>query len=549
MKLLELLSLDDNKLVAKLVVAGILSGVGSAALLGIVNMAAEEITDNGVDKVNWLLASGFILIAVVYFLAEVFLIGRIARQIEAGIDRVRKKLLSQIADADFAQLEVFGQTRLFDSITQSSQSISQHSHMIGMAFRSLLLLVAVMAYVFWLSMLAFFIIVIVVGTGIAIYLRMNKTLTEWFGKLHQVETTLFGKISDLFAGIKEVRMWSKRSDTFAIAFDKASANKAEIGKSAQAMISRQMIMGISAFYILLAIIVFIVPVYSDSIDTDVAKISTAVLFMIGPISIIVQSMSVLGMAEQSAGRMIQLSNDLEAIREPIAEDGMTLSENFDQVSFDDVSFTYPNRDARHGFALGPIDLTVKRGDLLFITGGNGAGKSTLIKLLTGLYRPTSGKIRINGTQLGPQSLFAYRNLIATVFSDSHLFEDLSGAAEILDEDAQYWIERFELSHVTGIRDGQFVTIDLSAGQRKRLALITAILEKRPIIVLDEWAADQDPYFRKKFYREILPELKQRGITIIAVTHDDHYFDIADRRMHLETGKLTELDLNDPRGRI
>lgn len=549
MKLLELLSWGDNNLVIRLGVAGALSGVGSAALLGIVNTAAEEIADNGIDEVNWALAATFIVLAVVYFLAEVFLISTIARQIENGIDRVRKKLLSQIAVADFAQIEIFGQSRLFDSITQSTQNISQNSHMIGMAFRSLLLLVAVMAYVFWLSMLAFFIIVVVVGVGILIYLRMGKTLSMWFGKLHQVETILFDRVSDLFAGIKEVRMWSKRSDAFKVAFDNASENKAEIGKKAQTMISRQMIMGISAFYILLAIIVFIVPVYSDSFDADVAKISTAVLFMIGPISIIVQSMSVLGMAERSAVRMMQLSQDLEDIREPIAEDGMPLSDPFDHVSFENVVFTYPNRDPRHGFELGPIDLSVKRGELLFITGGNGAGKSTLIKLLTGLYRPVSGKVSINNTQLGPQSMSAYRNLIATVFSDSHLFEELFGTADITTEDAQYWIERFELAHVTGIRDGRFITIALSAGQRKRLALITAILEDRPIIVLDEWAADQDPYFRKKFYREILPELKQRGTTIIAVTHDDHYFDVADRRLHLDTGKLSELDLNDPRGRI
>lgn len=549
MKLLELLSWGDNKLATRLILAGALSGVGSAALLGLVNTAAEEIADNGVDRVNWLLAGIFIALSIIYFLAEVYLNSTIAKQIEAGIDKVRKKLLSQIAVADFAQLESFGQTRLFETITQSTQIISQNSHLIGMSFRSILLLIAVMAYVFWISMLAFFIIVVVVGSGIVIYLRMGKTLAMWFGKLHQVESILFGKVADLFAGIKEVRMWSRRSDAFKVAFIDASENKAEIGTNAQAMISRQMIMGITAFYILLAIIVFIVPVYSDSIDTDVAKISTAVLFMIGPISVIVQSMSVLGMAEQSANRMMELSKDLEAICEPIADEGMTFEDKFDQVTFDDVSFTYPNRDPRHGFALGPISLSVKRGELLFITGGNGAGKSTLIKLLTGLYQPTAGKIRINNIQLGPQSLSAYRNLIATVFSDSHLFDELFGTDEITDEDARYWIERFELSHVTGIRDDKFITIALSAGQRKRLALITAILENRPIIVLDEWAADQDPYFRKKFYHEILPELKKRGTTIIAVTHDDHYFEVADRRLHLETGKLTELALDDPRGRL
>lgn len=550
MKLLELLSWGDNRLMLRLAVAGTLSGIGSAALLGIVNSAAEEISNNGLDRVNWLLAGIFILISVIYFLAEVFLLSNIARQIEAGIDKVRKKLFGLIADADYAELETFGQARLYDSITQSTQVISQNSHLLGMTFRSLLLLVAVMIYVFWLSALAFFLIVAVVGAGIVIYLRMGRTLSEWFGKLHRIEGILFGKIADLFFGIKEVRMWSRRSDTLYASFFQTSEDKLEIGKTTHRLISRQMIMGISAFYILLAVIVFVVPVYTASFGTDISKIVTAVLFMIGPISIIVQSMTVLGMAEQSAQRMMALSEDLSAIREPIAEDGgRSLPSDFDRITFDQVTFTYPNRDPRHGFVLGPLDLSIERGELLFVTGGNGAGKSTLIKLLTGLYRPVSGAIKIDDLQLGPQSIAPYRNLIATVFSDFHLFAELYGTDGIDPDEATYWLERFEMAHATGIQNGRYTTIDLSAGQRKRLGLITAILEHRPIIVLDEWAADQDPQFRKKFYHEILPELKRRGTTVIAVTHDDHYFDIPDRRLHLETGKLAELESNDARGRL
>ena len=80
----------------------------------------------------------------------------------------------------------------------------------------------------------------------------------------------------------------------------------------------------------------------------------------------------------------------------------------------------------------------------------------------------------------------------------------------------------------------------SGGQRQRLAIARAVLRNAPILVLDEWAADQDPQFRRKFYREILPELKRRGLTIVAVTHDDHYFDAAERRLHMEEGRLSEL---------
>ncbi|WP_417813083.1 cyclic peptide export ABC transporter [Thalassospira alkalitolerans] len=549
MKLLELLSWGDNRLMARLAVAGALSGAGSAVLLGLVNTAAEEISDNGVDQVDWLLAGGFIALAIVYFLAEVYLLSNISTQIEQGIDKVRKKLLDQLAHADFAQLETFGQSRLFDSITQSTQVISQNSHMIGMSFRSLLLVIAVMIYVFWLSMLAFFLIILVIGLGVVVYLRMGKTLTAWFSKLHQVKTELFGKVADLFSGIKEVRMWSLRSNALYESFRINSLEKEQIGAETHSLTFRQMIMGMTAFYILLAVIVFIVPVYAENFSTTISKVSTAVLFMIGPISTVVQAMTVLGSAEQAAQRMVVLSKDLRAIKEPIVDDGTKLPDTFKSIAFEDVSFTYPNRDPRHGFVLGPISLAIKKGELIFVTGGNGAGKSTLIKLLTALYRPVSGTIRYDDIQLGTQNIASFRNKIATVFSDFHLFSDLHGIPEIDPEEANHWLNLFELSHVTGIRDGKFVTIALSAGQRKRLGLITAILEHRPVMVLDEWAADQDPQFRKKFYYEILPQIKARGTTIIAVTHDDHYFDAADRRLHLEGGTLHELDRNDPRGRI
>lgn len=550
MKLLELLSLEDNKLKLRLAVSGVLSGLGSAALLGLVNTAAQEISDNGLDRVNWVLAGSFVAITLIYFFAEVFLLSNIARQIEEGIDRIRQRLFTQIAMADFVKLEAIGQERLFKNITQSTQVISQNAHLIGMCFRSVMLLIAVMIYVFWISSLAFFLIIGVIGIGIVIYLRMGRALGEWFGKLVLVEAEMFEKIADLFRGIKEVRMWSKRSDRLYAAFDASSAKKAEYGHKAHDLISRQMIMGMSAFYILLAIVVFIVPVYSSSLTTDIPKVSVAILFMIGPISVMVQSMSVFGQIEGSASRMLALSHDLAEIREEADEENAKeLPAEFGHIDFEGVTFTYPNRDPRHGFVLGPIDLSVKSGELLFVTGGNGSGKSTLVKLLTGLYRPESGKFSIDKTQLGVHSIAPYRNLIATVFSDFHLFAELHGVDTLDTDEANFWLERFEISHVTAIREGRFVTTALSSGQRKRLGLISAILEKRPILVLDEWAADQDPYFRKKFYTEILPDLKKRGITVIAVTHDDHYFEMADRRLHLENGKLSEVTLDDQRGRI
>jgi putative ATP-binding cassette transporter len=96
-------------------------------------------------------------------------------------------------------------------------------------------------------------------------------------------------------------------------------------------------------------------------------------------------------------------------------------------------------------------------------------------------------------------------------------------------------------HLVNFINVKFSTTKLSTGQRKRLALFAALAEKRPILILDEWAADQDPGFRLFFYNEILPYIKNENITIIAITHDETYFNLADRRLHLESGTITQIN--------
>ncbi len=105
------------------------------------------------------------------------------------------------------------------------------------------------------------------------------------------------------------------------------------------------------------------------------------------------------------------------------------------------------------------------------------------------------------------------------------------------ENANRYLERLEIAHKVSIRDGAFSTTDLSTGQRKRLALLNAWLEERPVLVFDEWAADQDPVFRRVFYTELLPELKALGKTIIVISHDDRYFAIADQLIRMQAGRV------------
>lgn len=205
-----------------------------------------------------------------------------------------------------------------------------------------------------------------------------------------------------------------------------------------------------------------------------------------------------------------------------------------------LTYAFPSVDGLPPFRMGPFDLTVTPGELLFIVGQNGSGKTTLIKLLLGLYEPHGGQVLLNGQAVGPAQRDDYRQLFTTVFADFFLFQELLERKGVLPEHTQAYLERLELAHKVTIRDGAFSTTDLSTGQRKRLALLHAWLDERPVLVFDEWAADQDPAFRKVFYTELLPDLKRQGKTVIVISHDDRYFDLADQLIEVRGGQLHPL---------
>jgi len=203
-----------------------------------------------------------------------------------------------------------------------------------------------------------------------------------------------------------------------------------------------------------------------------------------------------------------------------------------------VCHHYPAPTGEGSFMLGPLDLEIRQGEILYVVGGNGSGKTTLALMLLGFYEPEAGEIRLNGVALTPANLEHYRRYFSAVFSDFHLFEQLLAADDdTLGQRATHYVERLRMGHKVTVADGKFSTIDLSTGQRKRLALVSAYLEDRAVYVFDEWAADQDPAFKQVFYTELLPELKAAGKTVVIITHDDAYFGYADRIVKLVDGQL------------
>ncbi|MET0610209.1 MAG: cyclic peptide export ABC transporter, partial [Pseudomonas caspiana] len=262
------------------------------------------------------------------------------------------------------------------------------------------------------------------------------------------------------------------------------------------------------------------------------------LYMKGPLEHLISTLPIVSRAQIAFRRIAQLSEQFST-PEPhllLSDQGSTTTA-VHSLELNNVSYSFPPVEGNQPFQLGPVNLRIKEGDITFIVGENGCGKTTLIKLLLGLYAPQTGEISLNGQAVNAQTRDDYRQLFTTIFADYYLFDDVIQGDTQIPEDATRYLKRLEIDHKVSVRDGAFTTTDLSTGQRKRLALVSAWLEERPVLVFDEWAADQDPTFRRIFYTELLPDLKRLGKTIIVISHDDRYFNVADQIVRMRAGSV------------
>lgn len=303
--------------------------------------------------------------------------------------------------------------------------------------------------------------------------------------------------------------------------------------------------------LLIGCLLFAAPLVG-AVDPKIMTASVlAVLYIMGPLSLLVGAMPLLAAGRVATTRLSEFGFSInDPHPEPIETDVPKVhllehKKSWSRIELKTVRMHYQELHAESGFSLGPIDLTVQAGELIYIVGGNGCGKSTLAKILCGLYIPQDGEILLDGKPVTDASRNDYRDLFSAVFSDFHLFNRLIGPDE---EDgnptlARKYLETLGLADKIKIEGLGYSTLKaLSYGQQKRLALVCAYMEDRSVYVLDEWAADQDPPFKKFFYEELLPDLKRRGKTVLIITHDDQYFQLADRIIKLSDGQIVS-DIN------
>lgn len=462
------------------------------------------------------------------------------------IASLRRDLGEKVLSAPIEQIERYRSHRLIPVLTHDVDTISDFAFAFAPLAISLSVTLGCLGYLAHLSWPMFLIaaLAVLIGTGVQYIARIRGI--RGFNAAREAEDELQKHYDGVASGAKELRISRPRRQR--MFNDRISRTANYIRDTHVRSINIFVIaksLGSMLFFVVIGLVLALQQAQLVSDPKVTSGFVLVLLYMKGPLEHLVSTLPIVSRAQIALRRIAELSQQFSSPEPHLLLDAPDVPDReIQSLELRNVRFAFPPVEGAAPFALGPINLRIEQGDILFIVGENGCGKTTLIKLLLGLYAPHEGEIVLDGQSVTASNRDDYRQLFTTVFADYYLFDDLLQDGQALPEDAGNYLQRLEIAHKVQIRDGAFTTTDLSTGQRKRLALINAWLERRPVLVFDEWAADQDPTFRRIFYTELLPELKRMGKTIIVISHDDRYFDVADHLLRLRNGKRMEEEITE-----
>ena len=513
----------------------LISGACTAGTIAMVNTVLGNSGRPMTTLVVWFLALGAARL-VSNYLAQVSL-ARFSQQSTANL---RRDLVRKILGVPLRQLEEIGAPRLMVTLTEDVMSITEAMRSVPTFIVNFAILLGGAAYLGWLSLKVLAAIGILSVVGAIIYRVLVRSGFAFLKAAREAEDKLFRHFRALTEGIKELKLHRERRDVFlTVGVETATAEYQRHNVAAEVRFIVAQNWSQFLFFALIGLILFVVPQYEHVSPIKMTSYVVATLYLMGPLSGLLLVLSVFGRASVALRKIDQLGIALEARASDHAPvTSREIAPSFRRLELKGIRHDYHREREENTFTLGPINLEFHPGELVFLVGGNGSGKSTLAKILTGLYPPAQGEIRVDGKLVDDQNRDDYRQLFSAVFTDFYLFETLIGLERPdLDAQARAYLAHLHLDHKVKIANGTLSTTDLSQGQRKRLALLTAYLEDRPFYLFDEWASDQDPLFKDVFYTQLLPELKARGKSIFVISHDDRYFHLADRLIKLDYGQI------------
>ncbi|HEX2252449.1 MAG TPA: cyclic peptide export ABC transporter [Thermoanaerobaculia bacterium] len=521
-----------RRMLTAAVAVGMVSGLASVALLALINHTLrgdERLSGFDVGVI-------FAAVCVLLTIARVSSSYLLVRLGQGMVMDLRLQLCRQILSSPLRRLEELGSHRLLATLTHDVNALTDSLLVVPVTCINGTIVFGCLAFMAWVDLRLFALLLVAMVFGIATYQLPAQLGMRRFREAREREDSLFGHFRALTVGSKELKLHRQRRHRFLATVLTTADGLRRLRIGAALIYSSAAAWGHLLFFVVIGVLLYARPA-SFVVEPEALLTYTLVLlYMMTPLQVFLDAVPALSRAEVAVAKIDALGFSLVEQQEP--EGGPEPSAAWRTVELAGVAHTYRREGSEHDFTLGPVNLSLVPGELVFLVGGNGSGKTTLAKILVGLYAPEEGEIRLDGRPVGEAERDDYRQLFSAVFSDFHLFDKLLGLEHPqLDERAQRYLQELEISHKVEVRDGVLSTTDLSQGQRKRLALLTAYLEDRPIYLFDEWAADQDPVFKVIFYRHILPDLKQRGKAVVAISHDDRYFDVGDRLLKLEDGQV------------
>jgi putative ATP-binding cassette transporter len=529
MKLLFLLTQSSRTLLMGALITSVLGGLGGTWLVAAIHqgLAASQAelprlglqfagASVAVLLLRWASRSLFVLLS------------------QATTERLRRHISANVAEAPYREVEALGAPRLLAILTEDVATVAEFFVILPRLVLQGAVVIGCLGYLTMLSWRAFLIALIGVLLGSCGRYLGTRRASEHLRRARRAEDDLYASFRGLFAGAKELKLHAERrrafvGDVLGADVERVTYERTRGDELHQAAVH----WGVLLFYAMIGGVLFLPASLLGADPTLRSGYALMFLYMMLPVHSLLEAIPDISRTRVALERIAEAGLSGEP-RAPVVPPG---PEPIRTLRLSQVTHSY-RRDNQDGvFLLGPLSMDLRPGEVVFLVGGNGSGKTTLAKLLVGLYAPETGDVLLNGERVESASSEAYRQHFATVFTDFHLFDGLHGAPARELAGAQQLLAALGLAHKVRIEAGTFSTTQLSTGQRKRLALLVALLEDRPAYVFDEWAADQDPEYKEVFYLQVLPELRRRGKLVLVISHDDRYYHLGDRCLELKEGKL------------
>lgn len=532
---------EGKKIVAACLGSGIMQGLAVFSVL----QGLQQLSEDGLEFSTFL--AFLVSLASFYYLFR-YITGRSAQVALRGIMEWRMRIAAKLRGVSLLEYEKLDKNRIQSALLDGREMVVEAARMLVAASANTVMVVLAFAKMLTVSVAGTLGVFLFLAAGFWIFLYLINQVHAHMGPAMRADQRFCAGLRDLYAGLLQLKMHKPR--TTALFGEQIIPDLSAASKARDATEHRHAL-GISFFamfnLLILGLILFIMPKVLNLETSETSSLLVLCMFSLSPLISLITSVPMMTKVEMSLQELARVEAQIDAVTEPFEKQGIKArwqqpdpsEPEFDSISMRNMHFDYRDRNGMRAFGIAVDKFELRKGELVFIRGGNGSGKSTFMNVLAGLYTPQAGEMFLNDTMLSDVNMESYRNLFTIVPTDYHLFSRPLGlnitAAQLTDVLRTLHME----TKVSLLEDGTFSTLDLSAGQRKRLALACALLEKRHIYLFDEVAADFDPVFRRYFYEELLPDIIRQGGTILAISHDDRYFHVAHRVLTMREGGFVE----------